>query len=253
MSTLQAALRARRRQYEVRDLHASLEQRVQERTEQVQNLVTQLTMSEQAERRRISAILHDDLQQRLFSIKFQLATVRYALANEELESGRLTLAEIEDAVDNAVSITRNLSVDLSPPVLHEEGIVEALGWLAMQMERQHGLVVNLQVRETLAGLDEDLRVLLYHAVRELLFNIVKHAGVTAALVRVTQEDGQLLIEICDQGRGFNVDVIANSDGQGLPRMAHRLQLVGGHMQINSIVGKGTHVTLAAPWRSRKSD
>jgi signal transduction histidine kinase len=246
VSILQAALRARQWQYEVRNLHASLEERVQARTEQVQKLATELTLSEQGERRRIAQILHDDLQQRLYSVNFQLSTVRSALASQDPETVELTLAEIEAAMGNAIEITRNLSVDLSPPVLYSKGLEEAIIWLGSQMEQQHGLVVTVQVVEPLPMPGEDLRVLLFQGVRELLFNVVKHAGVAKAVVALAYEEGQIRIEVSDQGLGFDTDTHSAHTSQGLMRIAQRLQFMGGDMQIRSCPGKGTCVTLYTP-------
>ncbi len=180
-------------------LNETLESRVQERTEQVRQLVTQLTMSEQEERRRISAILHDDLQQRLYGLNFQLTTLRRKLNSQQGEELRQMIDEIEEDLRESVQMTRNLSVDLSPPVLHNEGLDAALRWLAAQMEQQQRLTVTVAAEERLPPLGDDLRVLLFQFVRELLFNIVKHAAVSTALVTLATEDDHLRIEVSDQG------------------------------------------------------
>jgi signal transduction histidine kinase len=253
VTALQAALHARRRQYEVRDLHASLEQRVQVRSEQVRGLVTQLTMSEQEERRRISQILHDDLQQRLFSLNFQLMMLRQLLDSEERDNARHLIDEIVEDLRESVQLTRNLSVDLSPPILHNEGLLEASRWLAAQMEQQHGLIVTVEAQGTMPSLHEDLRVLLFQAVRELLFNTVKHAGVATALVSLAYEDDHLRIEVSDQGRGFNIDTPNPPTSQGLLRMGQRIELIGGRMEIRSSPGRGTRTTLYVPLRRKNGE
>jgi len=248
VSALQAAMRARQRQYELRDLYRDLEDRVQARTEQVHILVTQLTLTEQAERQRISQLLHDDLQQRLYSLKFQLALARIALGSQDQEGAQNLLLETEVVVDGAIEVTRSLSVALNPPILQTEGIVEALQWLALQMEQQHGLTVSVQASEQWPPLDKSLRELLFQVVRELLFNVVKHAGVTTATVALTYEDEQLRIDVIDQGRGFEPEQPSATRGQGLLHNLQRLQLIGGRMQIHSKPDKGTRVTLYVPFR-----
>jgi two-component system CheB/CheR fusion protein len=242
---------------ERRQLEERLEAMVEERTLQVRELVTQLTMSEQEERRRISAILHDDLQQRLFSHIFQLHEVRYAIAHGDPEGARQTIGEIEEELRSSVQITRDLSVDLSPPILHNEGLVQAVYWLATQMESQYGLRVELQAEEPFPSLDEDLRVLLFQTIRELLFNVVKHAEVNTVTVTFSQAGGQVRISVRDQGKGFTTGTasgIANDKAQrnqGLQRIQQRLQLLEGDIEITSAPGQGTVVTLLCPMQGRR--
>jgi two-component system, chemotaxis family, CheB/CheR fusion protein len=212
----------------------------------VRELVTQLTMSEQEERRRISAILHDDLQQRLFSLSFQMLTLQGMLSEGQLEDAKQYMGEIQADLRSSIDVTRNLSVDLSPPVLHNEGILEAIHWLAAQMEQQHGLRVEVSATNRWPRLNEDLRVLLFQLVRELLFNIIKHADVANAAVTFVLEDNHLKIQVSDQGRGFDINASHSPTSQGLARIQQRLGLIGGHMQVESVVGEGTVVTLYIP-------
>jgi signal transduction histidine kinase len=231
----------------------ALESLVQTRTEQVRRLVTQLTMSEQEERRRISTILHDDLQQRLYSVNFQLATLRSLVTSREGEEAHLLIGEIEESLNDSVKLTRNLSVDLSPPVLHNEGLFAALRWLAAQMEEQQRLVVSVVAEDGLPPLDEDLRVLLFQFVRELLFNVVKHAVVLTAVVALTYEDDHFCIEVSDQGQGFDANIQGHQNNQGLLRVTQRLHLLDGRMNIDSRLGEGTRITLYVPLRGKNGD
>jgi PAS domain S-box-containing protein len=238
---------------ERREMEVRLEEQVKERTVQVRDLVTQLTMSEQEERRRVSSILHDDLQQRLFSLMFQLASLRHALNGSQLETAQQVVTEIEEGLRRSVQITRELSVDLSPPVLHDEGLGAAIRWLATQMDQQQGLAVDVQAGKILPLLNEDLRVLLFQIVRELLFNVVKHAGVNTARVEISKTGDQLSINVSDQGRGFALDSGdgSNQTSQGLARIGQRMQLLGGRMEVASAPGKGTRVTLYVPVQQRE--
>jgi two-component system, chemotaxis family, CheB/CheR fusion protein len=162
------------------------------------------------------------------------------------------LAEINEIVDDSIRATRSLSVDLSPPVLHREGLIEAIHWLAMQMAQQHGLTVSVQAGDAFALPDEDLRVLLFQIVRELLFNIVKHAGVKTAQVTLARENERIRIDVRDEGRGFDASAPSTQNSQGLLRIQQRLQLLGGYMQIESGLGRGTYITLHSPLRLKKS-
>ncbi|MFN8469121.1 MAG: response regulator [Caldilineaceae bacterium] len=228
----------------LRASEARLAAEVAERTAQVRELATQLTMSEQEERRRISSLLHDDVQQQLFGMVFQLAALREALADGEEAPAQEIAGDIERALRQAIQVTRELSVDLSPPVLHDEGLAEALRWLAALMQLKQGLVVEVRAAPDFPLLRDDLRVLLFQTVRELLFNAVKHAGVQEAAVTLAREGAQLLITVRDEGRGFAG--AGEQGGQGLRRIEQRMRLLGGTMEVAAAPGRGTCVTLLVP-------
>ena len=238
---------------ERREMEERLEAQVKERTWQVRDLVTQLTMSEQEERRRVSGILHDDLQQRLFSLMFQLTLLRQALNESQPHTARQIVTDIEEGLRRSVQITRELSVDLSPPVLHGEGLGAAIRWLAAQMDQQQGLTVDVQAEKILPLLNEDLRVLLFQIVRELLFNVVKHAGVNTAQVAIAKDGDHLRIDVSDQGQGFTPDDGSDNNrvSQGLTRIGQRMQLLGGRMENVSAPGQGTRISLYVPVQGRE--
>jgi PAS domain S-box-containing protein len=248
----------------LRRLNEELENRVAERTAQVSALVTQLTMSEHEERHRISSILHDDLQQRLFSILVQFQILREmfkgtvsgaasgsasgAGAGIDFAEREAALAQIEGEMQEVLQVTRELSVDFSPPILYDEGLVEMVQWLANRMKRQHGLEVKLTVERALPPLSENLRLLFFQVVRELLFNVVKHADVKQAEVILSHDQSGVRIEVNDEGKGFQShegdDIPTN--GLGLRRIHQRLQLLGGDIKVISQPGKGTRIALYSP-------
>lgn len=232
----------------LRDMNESLEQRVVARTAQVRKLITQLTISEQAERRRISQILHDDLQQRIFGLQFQLKIVRDALNTGKITAALAKLDEINDAILTTVYLTRSLSIDLSPPILQNEGLSEALSWLATQLKQQHGLSVEVVREEQVPISDDDLRVLLFQTVRELLFNVIKHAGVAEASVTLGRVDDCIRIEISDRGKGFDVELVWSDSlrSHGIRQNQQRLALMGGSLQIKSSPHSGTQAIIECP-------
>lgn len=232
----------------LQQLNATLEQQVETRTAQVQVLASTLTMAEQEERRRISQILHDDLQQQLYGIQMRLMTILTSLpANRDATLAEYT-QEAYTWVGDAIRLTRQLTVDLSPPVLKHEGLAEALQWIVPHMAVMNGLQVELHIRQVCPVSDENMRVLLFQSVRELLFNVVKHAGTNHAVVELdTGDAGECVLIIQDEGRGFDVATTANNGtGFGLFSVRERLKLFGGQMDIQSAPGQGTRITLYAP-------
>lgn len=217
--------------------------------EKIRSLASKLTRAEQEERHRISQILHDDLQQQLFAIKAQLAMLNDANETNKVSPElRTTLDQIQGWLSDAITITRNLSIDLSPIVLQGEGLTEAIAWLSSQMKEQYGLQVELEAKGDFHNLDNHIRVLLFQAVRELLFNIVKHASISQAAVTLEQVDGRGRITVTDSGKGFEVEAIMNDPktAHGLLMLQDRLGLMGGNIEVTSKPGDGTRVVIEIP-------
>ena len=217
--------------------------------EKIRNLASQLTMAEQQERQRISQVLHDDLQQRLFAIKTQLTI----LTNEGENNGisptvNADLRQVQRWLSDAIGITRSLSIDLGPMVLQGEGLSEALLWLASQMKVQHGLQIQLEAKENLQTLDGQMRLMLFQSIRELLFNIVKHAGTSEAAITLDQTNEKARITISDSGKGFDAGAVMNDSktAHGLLVVQDRLSLLGCSMDVSSEPGKGTRVVIEVP-------
>jgi PAS domain S-box-containing protein len=217
--------------------------------QQIRALAAELTATEQAERHRLSQILHDDLQQRIFAVQMQLSFLKDAYEKNDLQAFAIDFPQLEGWLAEAIQVTRKLSVDLSPPILHGEGLVEAVIWLASQMEEQYGLKVNINSSGIPAELDEKVRVLIFYALRELLFNIVKHSGTLEAAIRFEHFDSHLRVSVRDQGLGFAIaEVMDNpSIAHGLLIIRHRLNLLGCRIEVNSQPGNGTEAIIEVPY------
>ncbi len=249
------ALRENEKQLQL--LNETLEQKVHEKTEEVRRLASDVVQAVQHERHRISHILHDDLQQRIYAIQMQL-TLLHDEVQRENEAARKELSGIEQQLAEVLAVTRHLSIDLSPPILHDEGVSQAIDWLAAQMRQRYGLPIELQANGPFAIADEALHVLVFNCVRELLFNVVKHARASRAVVGLQWADDGLRIEVRDDGKGFIVDApeqpasaeMNEADGSpsgfGLSTIRHQLNLFGGRMEIQSEPGAGARIILTVP-------
>jgi PAS domain S-box-containing protein len=232
-------------QAQLEALNASLEERVAERTavaedqaRQIRRLAAELTRAEQRERRRIATALHDNLQQLLAAARFHL---------QPTVGEKPALAQVDDLLAEAIEVSRSLTVQLSPPVLHESGLGAGLAWLARWVGETHGLEVALTTDPAAEPEDEDVRVLLFEAVRELLFNTVKHAGVEEAeVVMEVHGMGHVRITVRDAGVGFALPPGLTPSGLGLPSIRERMGYVGGEIFLDSNPGTGTRVTVIAP-------
>jgi PAS domain S-box-containing protein len=242
---------------QLQTLNESLEQKVHEKTAELRRLSADLVIAVQSERHRISHILHDDLQQRIYAIQMQLTFLHHELGKAN-ETTQREILELEKQLAEVLEITRNLSIDLSPPILQDEGLAQAIGWLAGQMRKRYGLHIEVQADGSFIVPDEELQVLLFNCVRELLFNVVKHAEASRADVTLQWQADSLRIKVHDDGKGFQVKMEEQqppeemSDEEnlrvsyGLPTLRHQLSLFDGQMEILSDPGAGTQITLIVP-------
>jgi signal transduction histidine kinase len=243
---------------ELRTLNETLEERVRERTHQAQELSRALTLAEQRERREVAQVLHDDLQQVLYGLQLGLRTLELQAPELETASLQEQLHRTHDLVGEAIEATRRLTVDLSPPILAGEGLVDTLRWLATHIEERFDLSVDLEAEEGLTTPTDDMRVLLFQTVRELLFNAVKHADTDRATVALFERDGSFLVEVSDEGVGFDPATAPTSSsgtlgGFGLRRARERLSLFGGCVELMSAPGQGTRATITIPVERLRSD
>ena len=217
--------------------------------QKIRSLAAELTGTEQAERHKLSQVLHDDLQQRLFAVQMHMSFLRDAYEKNDLHAFQADFPQLEEWLADAIKVTRQLSVDLSPPIVQGEGLPEAVIWLAAQMNEQYGLKVDIKVNGTLAEIEEKVRVLVFYAIRELLFNTVKHAGTSQAAVRFEHDDARMLVIVKDQGTGFNSTRVMNDPklSHGLLVIHDRLSLLGCRMEVNSNPGNGTEVNIEIPY------
>lgn len=229
-----------------RRYNAELERRVAERTRQLRELTLQLTQTEHRERRRLAALLHDHVQQLIAGAKLRLGSLRPALDGEELAR----LRKVDDLLSRAIEATRSLSMEIGPPDVHEAGFEPGLRWMARHMQELHGLTVDVEYPARVRVEDDDLRILLVQSVRELLFNVVKHSSVRHATVRVEHTGNDTIrIQVRDRGHGFDVlsmPLESSGTGYGLFSVRERLEVIGGAMDVRSVPGRGTTVTITAP-------
>lgn len=239
---------ARQAEAALRESHREL----QRRAEQLGHLTSELTLAEQRERERLAKVVHDHLQQLLVGVAFgidRIGRCLSTLAPEHAAHG--ALASAKDLLEQAIDAARTLVADLSPPILHDSGLPDAIEWLARNMHETQGLTLALDLELDASPTREDVRSVVFESVREALFNVVKHAQCDHAEVRLAKDGAdQVRIVIRDQGVGFDLQQLArgetNGTGFGLLSMRERLRFLGGFCSIESAPGEGTSVTLIAP-------
>ncbi|MCK9382451.1 MAG: PAS domain S-box protein [Sulfuritalea sp.] len=239
---------------ELRRHRLHLEEMVVERTAQLRALANELAKVEERERRGIAQDLHDDLGQIIAAIKIKLTSLQLQDKYQWDAELKQQFKDIGAMVDQANRAVRSFSMQLSPPVLSEFGLVSALEWLAEEMLRGNSLNVHIYDEGKPMLLDGTLSNSLFRTVRELLINVSKHAEVDTAEVSVFTDDDKLVITVVDAGVGFNMkhSLTPTADGgYGLFSIRERLSSIGGEMQIDSQPGHGTVVVVTLPLDSMK--
>jgi signal transduction histidine kinase len=239
----------------LRQSNETLEARVVARTEdlarrstQLQALAGDLTRAEERERQRVAQVIHDHLQQLLSVARINLGMVlRQVEQSQAIHKG---LTDVDGLIAESLDITRSLTADLSPAILHRSGLAAALRWLGRWYEDRFALKVVVEAEQE-ADVDQDTRVTLFRSVRELLFNVVKHARVTSARVELRCEgDGRVRIVVSDGGVGFDPEAVRKREGTagsfGLFSVRERLEALGGRLDVDSAPGRGASFTIVAP-------
>ena len=223
------------------------------RSSQLRALASELTLAEQRERQRLAQLLHDGLQQLLVGAKYRLELLEQA----KDKSLRQTVTALGGLISESIAACRSLTSELSPAILRAGGLLPALEWLVRWTKEKHGIDLQLNAPAAIDPTSEDVSVLLFQAIRELVFNAVKHARTKAVHVEVSQRNHELRVVVADSGAGFDPTQLriggGKAGGFGLFSIRERLDLMGGRLEIDSAPGQGSRLTLVAPLASTQAN
>jgi signal transduction histidine kinase len=248
---------------EHRQLRGMLEDRVRERTgelemknlelmrqtEVVRELSARLLQIQDEERRRIARELHDSVGQMLAAVNMNLAHVAREAHALSPESAR-ALADNSGLLEQISTEIRTISHLLHPPLLDEVGLRSALQWYIDGFSERSKIQVTLELPEDFGRLPRNLEITLFRVVQECLTNIHRHSGSSTAAIRVTRSENEVRLEVRDAGRGIpaqtqNRLASGKLSGVGLRGMQERLRQMGGQLEVQSN-GSGTQVSAALP-------
>ena len=222
------------------------EKKLQEYQQKLRFLASELSLTEERQRRHMSTLLHDNIGQVLALSKIKLGSIRQMVDSEEY---RNSMDELGSMIDEAIKFTRTLTFELSPPILYELGLQAALEWLVDKTGQQRGLKIDFWGSPIDSSIATDIQVLFFQAVRELLINVAKHARASEVNVSVRQQNDKIEISVTDNGVGFDYAKVKSSTkpvGFGLFNIRERLTFMGGEFQIDTHPAKGTTIKLSAP-------
>jgi signal transduction histidine kinase len=255
LDSLEAQVRLRTR--ELSEVNAALlkqvaaykdaQLRIESYQGKLRRLTSELSLAEARERRTIAEDLHDHIGQALAFTKMNISSLR---GNAIFCGFEDNMDRIMTLLDQTIRYTRDLTFEISPPILYELGLVATLDWLADRFRHKHDIAVSIEKTGPDHDIDADRRFIVFKSVQELLVNVAKHSGANVVVIRMENQIDQLLIKVIDDGRGFDINTLETSlprrDEFGLFNIRERLEYLGGIVQIASSPGKGTSVTLSLP-------
>ncbi len=224
-------------------------QRLLEQRRKLRSMAVELTIAEERERKRLAGVLHDEICQRLVSAKMLLDLMQQQETSISLQE---TLDKTCEILKSTVRYAHDLTFSVSAPQVYELGLVSALkGWLTEEIQDLHFLDIQTIAEDVPLNLDEDLSMFVFRSVRELVFNVIKHAEAKHVTICLTKRGSFLWVSVRDDGVGFDmqedVEVAPKSKrGYGLFSIKERLAYLGGQLTIKSLRGKGTWVVLMVP-------
>jgi signal transduction histidine kinase len=271
LSIVRTALRARSRQYEIREhldelrrSHAAqreindhLESLVEQRTVALRRLSAQLMRAQDDERRRMARELHDGLGQYLAAAQINLTL--YSDSNGNDSSNFLT--EARRLVTESVSGIRTLSYLLHPPLLDEAGFFSAAQWYVEGFAKRSGIKVELEMPAEPERMPDAVELALFRVLQEALINVHRHSGSSRVDVQLqkvqTEKTSEVILELKDYGKGISQSLLdrfqaaGSGDGVGLAGMRERVKELGGELLLESS-GSGTVLKVTVPLSGRSA-
>ena len=213
---------------------------------QLRALGQRLESIREDERARVAREVHDELGQSLTGLKMDLALLGADLPPEAPAAARL--AAMDELVSRTIDAVRRIAYELRPAVLDTLGLVAAIEWQTLEFERKTGIRCELVIPQDEPQIGAERAAALFRIYQEILTNIARHAGATQVDVCFTLPAGNLLLEVADNGRGFDAADAQGRASLGLLGMRERAGEFGGIVDIVSHPGRGTRITVAVPLR-----
>ena len=215
------------------------------------SLLQHIITAQEDERKRIARELHDETSQGLTALMVSLDSVSLDLIdNPKVAAERLRVTQ--SIADSMLENIHRLTSDLRPSLLDDLGLFSAITWYSDQRLRPLGIQFNLESNLLNQRLSPAMEIALYRIVQEAFTNIIRHAQASRVTARLNLEDGHLILEVEDDGRGFDPQILSSSDSpvssMGLLGMQERVSILKGEFHVKTAPGKGTIITVRVPLR-----
>lgn len=221
------------------------EREIRNSREQLRNLSAHLQSVREEERTRMAREIHDELGQGLTALKMDVSWLNRRLLKEDA-TFKNKLASMEEVIDRTIQTVQKLSGELRPGMLDDLGLAAAIEWQAEDFQKRTGIdcEVSLSTEETL--LNRDQSTTMFRIFQETLTNVIRHARATKVTVRLEEQNGSIVLEVTDNGRGITEAEIRDAKSFGLIGMRERVEFIDGEVTIIGSPGKGTRITVTLP-------
>jgi PAS domain S-box-containing protein len=213
----------------------------------LKQLSIELSKSEESQRRHLASQLHESVSQDLFATQLKLSRLEQAIGDPEHSR---QLEDVKKQIVKSIKDIRGITYDLSPPVLYDLGLKEAVESLAKSIESKYRFPVKARFNGTLENINDEIKIITYRVIKEIVQNSIKHARASFVDIIIDNKNNVLLVDIKDNGVGFDVDVMTGSQktshGFGLFDVREKINHLGGQVTIYSKPGSGTRINLSIP-------
>ena len=219
----------------------------------LKQLSIRMSKSEETQRRHLASQLHESVSQELFVAQLKLNAVDKSLDDPEYSR---QLDEIKAQIVKSIREIRGITYDLSPPVLYDLGLKDAVELLSKSIEAKHRLTVKSRFRGSLDHLDDDMKIIIYRIIKEIIHNSIKHARADCINIIIDNTNNHLSVDVSDNGVGFDPGSVSKGyytgDGFGLFDIREKINHLNGRLAIHSTPGSGTRIGLSVPLNPARS-
>ncbi|QTD36943.1 PAS domain S-box protein [Polaribacter batillariae] len=221
---------------------------IQQYQTSLQKLTTEITIIEEKQKKKIASNIHDHLSQSLVISKMRIKKLK---KNPQVNVIYEDLQFIESHISDALENSRKITYELSPPILYQLGVIEALNWLVEDLENKYKIKFRLQTAISSIKISELKSIILYRSIQEILTNAIKHADASLIKIDIKKTKKGVNIFIVDDGVGFDTSILnefknQSGSGFGLFTVQERIKNLQGRFTITSKINKGTSIKIFIP-------
>jgi PAS domain S-box-containing protein len=217
--------------------------------QKLRNLSAHLDQVRESERRHLAREIHDELGQKLTSLRFQVAMLSAGINSPQTDLSQ-TANSLLRQIDETIESVRAIASDLRPAVL-DLGLTAAVEWQLQELRRRTGIAYNLKISDEDIPLDNDRATAVFRIIQESLTNVIRHAKASEITLKMEKKGDVLTIRITDNGIGIALDGMEKTRAFGIAGMRERVRLLDGTLIIRSRPGHGVQIMVNIPLKDRR--